>query len=87
MGLTPKEYNEFIVYWLPQMQKNKYNYITFQNEAYTGSAVLNINPKSDSMLRVSWHISLWINLLMSMNKSSTLLCEKASPLSNGAERA
>lgn len=52
MGLTPKEYNEFIVYWLPQMQNNKYNLITFQNKAYTENAVLNINPKPDSMLRV-----------------------------------
>ena len=22
MGLTPREYNEFIVYWLPRMQNN-----------------------------------------------------------------
>ena len=52
MGLTPKEYNEFIVYWLPLMQDNKYNLITFQGEAYTDSAKLNITPKPDSMLRV-----------------------------------
>lgn len=52
IGLTPKEYNEFIVYWLPQMQDNPYNLITFQKEAYTDSAVLNINPTPDSMLRV-----------------------------------
>ncbi|MBU3143847.1 hypothetical protein [Clostridium sp. CF012] len=25
LGLTPKEYNEFIVYWLPVMKENKYN--------------------------------------------------------------
>lgn len=29
MGLTPEEYNEFIVFWLPQMEKNPYNLITF----------------------------------------------------------
>lgn len=52
MGLTPKEYNEFIVYWLPQMQNNPYNLITFQQETYTDNAVLNISPKPDSMLRV-----------------------------------
>ena len=28
IGLTPKEYNEFIVYWLPILQQNKYNLIT-----------------------------------------------------------
>ena len=52
MGMTPREYNEFIVYWLPQMQNNPYNLITFQKEAYTDNAVLNITPKPDSMLRV-----------------------------------
>ena len=52
IGLTPKEYNEFIVYWLPQMQNNPYNLITFQGDVYTNSAVLNIQPKPDSVLRV-----------------------------------
>ena len=52
MGLTPKEYNEFIVYWLPQMQDNTYNLISFQSTAYTDKAKLNITPEPDSMLRV-----------------------------------
>lgn len=52
LGLTPKEYNEFIVYWLPQMQNNPYNLITFQSKAYTDSAKLIVNPKPDSELRV-----------------------------------
>ncbi len=52
MGLTPKEYNEFIVYWLPKMQDNPYNLITFQTEAYTEGAKLEIEPEPDSMLRV-----------------------------------
>ena len=52
MGLTPREYNEFIVYWLPQMQDNAYNLITFQSEAYTSIARLNIVPPPDSLLRV-----------------------------------
>lgn len=52
IGLTPREYNEFIVYWLPKMQKNPYNLITFQQEAYTDSAKLNIDPQPDSVLRV-----------------------------------
>jgi len=52
IGLTPKEYNEFIVYWLPQMQDNTYNLITFQDEEYTDSAVLTIVPEPDSILRV-----------------------------------
>lgn len=52
LGLNPKELNEFIVYWLPHMQKNKYNLITFQTEIYENSAKLNISPKPDSVLRI-----------------------------------
>ncbi|MDD4163837.1 MAG: hypothetical protein PHD46_02600 [Eubacteriales bacterium] len=52
LGLTPREYNEFIVYWLPKMQDNEYNLITFQGEAYTDNAVLDISPQPDSILRV-----------------------------------
>ena len=52
MGLTPREYNEFIVYWLPQMQNNPYNLIAFQGEAYTESAKLEITPAPDSLLRI-----------------------------------
>ena len=52
IGLTPTEYNEFIVYWLPLMQDNTYNLITFQGEEYTDTAVLHISPEPDSMLRV-----------------------------------
>jgi len=52
LGLTPREYNEFIVYWLPQMQKNPYNLVTFQGSAYKDNAVLTISPEPDSLLRV-----------------------------------
>lgn len=52
MGLTPKEYNEFIVYWLPKLQDNPYNLISFQGDSYTETAVLKITPEPDSMLRV-----------------------------------
>jgi len=52
MGLLPNEYNEFIVYWLPLMQGNEYNLISFQDAAYTSTAPLNISPQPDSILRV-----------------------------------
>lgn len=52
IGLTPKEYNEFIVYWFPLMQDNKYNLIHFAGEQYTNIAPLAITPKPDSTLRV-----------------------------------
>ena len=53
MGLKPKEYNEFIVYWLPQMQNNEYNLISFQTKTYTDNVKLKISPKPDSVLRVN----------------------------------
>lgn len=52
LGLTPKEYNEFIVYWLPLMKDNKYNLITFPGKEYEDIAKLNIAPKPDSILRI-----------------------------------
>ena len=52
MGLTPVEYNEFIVYWLPQMQSNAYNLITFQTDAYTDNAKLTVTPTPDNVLRI-----------------------------------
>ena len=52
LGLTRKEANEFIVYWLPQMEDNPYSLITFQQEAYTEAAKLTVTPAPDSILRV-----------------------------------
>ena len=52
LGLTPREYNEMIVYWLPHMQDNAYNLITFQEQAYLDSAKLMIDPAPDSVLRI-----------------------------------
>ncbi len=52
LGLNEREANEFIIYWLPLMQNNAYNVISFQTEAYTESAVLNITPTPDTLLRV-----------------------------------
>ena len=52
MGLTEEEMNEFIVYWLPMMEHNKYNLISFQGAEYTDTAKLNITPAPDSLLRV-----------------------------------
>jgi uncharacterized protein YdhG (YjbR/CyaY superfamily) len=52
IGLTPKEYNEFVVYWFPLMQNNKYNLIHFADQQYTDIAPLVITPEPDSILRV-----------------------------------
>ena len=52
LGLLPKEYNEFIVYWAPMMESNAYNQITFQGKTYSDLAKLEILPAPDSVLRV-----------------------------------
>ena len=52
MGLTPKEYNEFIVFWYPKMKNNAYNIIHFADKEYTDNAKLDITPKPDSIQRV-----------------------------------
>jgi hypothetical protein len=52
LGLTPKEYNEMIVYWLPKMERNKYNLVYFAGTDYTDIAKLTIQPKPDSILRI-----------------------------------
>lgn len=52
LGLTEREANEFIIYWLPRLEQNPYNLITFQTEAYTSVVGLEITPEPDSLLRV-----------------------------------
>ena len=59
LGLTRREANEFIVYWLPMMQENEYNIISFQTDAYTDIARLEITPTPDTLIRVfmAWQAS------------------------------
>ena len=59
LGLTRKEANEFIVYWLPLMEPNPYNIISFQEKAYTDAAKLEITPAPDTLIRVfmAWKAS------------------------------
>ena len=53
LGLNYKEVNEFIMYWLPKLESNKYNYIRFQTMAEIDSNMgLDINPKPDTLIRV-----------------------------------
>lgn len=52
LGLNRREANEFIVYWLPKMEGNPYNLISFQTDAYTEHARLTVTPEPDTLLRV-----------------------------------
>lgn len=57
LGLTRREANEFIVFWLPLMERNPYNVIAFQTEAYTAAARLEVAPAPETVIRVfmAWH--------------------------------
>ena len=59
LGLNRKEANEFIVYWLPLMESNPYNIISFQTDIYTDAAKLKVNPAPDTLIRVfmAWQAS------------------------------
>ena len=52
LGLTEREANEFIIYWLPRMEGNPYNLISFQTDTYTDAAELTIAPAPDTLIRV-----------------------------------
>lgn len=59
LGLNRREANEFIVYWLPLMERNPYNIISFQTDVYTEAAKLEVNPTPDTLIRVfmAWQAS------------------------------
>ena len=53
LGLNEKERNEFIIYWLPLLEKNQYNLIRFEEEEIINQEMpLEINPKPESIIRV-----------------------------------
>ncbi|MCP4439679.1 MAG: hypothetical protein GY810_12110 [Aureispira sp.] len=52
LGLTRREANEFIVYWLPELEVNEYNLIHFAQEKYRDFAKLEISPKPETLIRV-----------------------------------
>lgn len=53
LGLTEREAEEFIVFWLPRMQSNAFNYIRFKTEEEINEAMpLEINPSADKVVRV-----------------------------------
>ena len=59
MGLNDDEAGEFIIYWLPQMEDNPYNVISFDSESFENAVGLNVTPAADEMIRVfmTWYPS------------------------------
>lgn len=52
IGLNDDESQEFMSFWLPRIQGNKYNLIHFASTEYTSRAQLNVEPQPESLLRV-----------------------------------
>ena len=53
LGLTDREKEEFIIYWLPILQKNKYNYIRFATiDEINKNMPLKIKPNPDTLIRI-----------------------------------
>ena len=59
LGLTETEADAFIMYWLPQMQGNRYNVISFQTSAYENAVSHKIDPEPDTVIVVNmlWYPS------------------------------
>ena len=57
IGLNNRETNEFIMYWLPILEKNEHNLVYFEltNERENNNKLI-ISPKPDSILRINMHI-------------------------------
>lgn len=53
LGLSERESEEFIVYWLPKLQENKYNYVRFATmEEINSNMPLEFSTEPDSIIRV-----------------------------------
>ena len=53
LGLNERESEEFIIYWLPKLEHNKYNYIRFATiDEINNNMPLSINPNPDTLIRV-----------------------------------
>lgn len=57
IGLTNREANEFIMYWLPVLEQNEHSLVYFElTDEREKNNKLNINPEPDSLLRINMHI-------------------------------
>ena len=53
LGLNEREANEFIIYWLPRLEKNEYNYIRFASISEIDKIMpLEVSPQPDTIIRV-----------------------------------
>lgn len=51
LGLTAREANEFIIYWLPLLEPNAYNFIHFSTAQWSRAVPLAVTPQPDTWIR------------------------------------
>ena len=53
LGLSPREAEEFLIYWLPVLQANPYTYLRFESAAEQAQVqALTVTPAPDTVIRV-----------------------------------
>ena len=59
LGLSESEASDFKSYWLPLMESNPYNVITFQTTAYDDAVSHSVTPEPDTVISVNmlWYAS------------------------------
>lgn len=51
-GLNDSEINDFISFWLPEMEGNVYNLVHFSSDVYEELAALIVEPEPDTLIRI-----------------------------------
>ena len=65
LGLNERETNEFIVYWLPKMEKNKYNFIRFSTrEEIDNYMPIYFTPRPETFIRINMEFKPLSDILM-----------------------
>ena len=52
LGLSEREANEFIIYWLPRMENNPFYLVQFVTNEYNRRVPLDVSPPPDTLIRV-----------------------------------
>ena len=76
LGLTEREAQEFIIYWLPKLESNKYNYIRFaSNEEISNNMSLEIKPVPDTTIRI-WMLFKGLDESIKVEEQELLTVER-----------
>lgn len=80
LGLNEDERNDFIVYWLPQMQNNNYNIIAFHTKDYEDVIPMSVNPAPKNTLRIFMTWYPWSRKLYIKEQTLTKKeCDRTKP--------